>query len=288
VTTTAAAGGAIGWKPTKVFVILLENHDWSDIVGSSSAPYINSLLPTAAHATQYYNPPGNHPSEPNYLWLEAGTNFGIADDNDPVINSQSTTSHLVTQLENAGHTWKSYQEDIPGTDCPLVWYDHYGPKHNPMIFFQDVTNGNSSTSARCIAHVRPTTELATDLAANNVADYNFITPDTCNDMHSPCAPLNDPIKQGDVWLSTNIPILMASNAMMNGGVILITFDESENNDGPIGMIALGKHVKPGYAGSVHYTHSSTLRTVQEIFGLSPFLGDAANATDLADLFSTLP
>ena len=54
------------------------------------------------------------------------------------------------------------------------------------------------------------------------------------------------------------------------------------------MIVLGQYAKVGYTGTVHYTHSSTLRTVQTIFGLSPYLGDAANATDLSDLFTQLP
>src|SRR5204863_252749 len=66
-----------GNQPLKtVFLIMMENHNWSDITSSSSAPYINNtLLAIGAHAAQYFNPPGIHPSLPNYLWLEAGTNF---------------------------------------------------------------------------------------------------------------------------------------------------------------------------------------------------------------------
>src|SRR4051812_27260166 len=57
-----------------VFVIVMENFDWSMVEGSPSAPYINgTLLPMASHARAYYNPPGSHPSLPNYLGLEAGT-----------------------------------------------------------------------------------------------------------------------------------------------------------------------------------------------------------------------
>ena len=287
-TTTTTSSATAAWKPTKVFLILLENHNWSDIKGSASAPYINGLLAKGAHAEQYFNPPGNHPSEPNYLWLEAGTNFGVTDDNDPSLNSQTTTAHLVTQLEAAGHTWKSYQEDISGTDCPLTSVNNYAPKHNPMVFFQDVTSDNSPTAARCIAHVRPYTELAADLTADTVADYNFLTPNLCNDMHNSCAPLNDNIKQGDTWLSTEVPKILASAAYSAGAVIFITWDESELGDFPIGMIALSSGVKAGYSNTIKYTHSSTLRTVQSIFGLSPFLGDAANATDLADFFTTVP
>ena len=270
-----------------VFLVLMENHNWSDIHGSASAPYLNHLLTVGAHAEQYFNPPGIHPSEPNYLWLEAGTNFGVLNDSNPASNHQSTTDHLVTQLETAGITWRSYQQGISGTVCPLTATGSYAPKHNPMIFFDDITDTRSATSAHCISHVRPYTELATDLAAGTTARYNFITPDLCHDMHDSCAPISDPISQGDTFLSTAIPQIMASDAYRNGGVILITWDESEGGDFPIGMIVLGASVTPGHSSSTHYTHGSTLRTVEEIFGV-PLLRDAATATDLADLLGTAP
>src|SRR5437016_3106292 len=174
-----------------VFVVLMENQDWSNIRGNASAPYINdTLLPMASHAEQYYNPPGNHPSEPNYLWLEAGTNFGIRDDNSPGSNHQRTTRHLVSLLNAAGVSWTAYQEDISGTTCPLSNRGSYAVKHNPFVFFDDVTGSNNPADAYCIAHVRPYSELATDLSNNTVARYNFITPNVCHDMHDSCAPLN--------------------------------------------------------------------------------------------------
>jgi hypothetical protein len=289
-TTTVSRSYSIRAVSDKhVFLIMMENHNWSDIKNSTSAPYINTtLLPMASYAEQYYNPPGNHPSEPNYLWLEAGKNFGISDDLDPAINHQSTTQHLVTLLSNAGLSWKSYQEDISGTDCPLTGSGLYAPKHNPMVFFDDVTNTNDPNSANCISHVRPFTELATDLQQNTEPNYSFITPNLCNDMHDSCAPLNDPVKQGDTWLSQNLPTILNSQAYANGGIVFITWDEGVGGDGPIGMIVLSNNAKGGgYSNTIQYTHSSTLRTIEEIFGVTPMLGDAANATDLSDLFKTL-
>jgi trimethylamine:corrinoid methyltransferase-like protein len=44
----------------------------------------------------------------------------------------------------------------------------------------------------------------------------------------------------------------------------------------------------GYTNSIHYTHSSTLRTIEEIFSITPLLGDASKATDLSDLFKKFP
>src|SRR6266849_2305917 len=212
-----------------VWIILMENHNWSQIIGSKSAPYINStLLPIASHAEQYFNPPGIHPSLPNYLWLEAGTNFGILDDNPPSLDHQSTTSHLVTLLNTAGIPCKAYEENISGTACPLMDSGLYAVRHDPFVYFDDVTNTLDPNSASCIAHVRPYTELATDLAANTVAAYNFITPNVCDDMHDRCK--NNPIRQGDTWLSQNLPTILGSQAYQSGAVFIV-WDEAATGDG---------------------------------------------------------
>jgi hypothetical protein len=274
-----------------VFIIVMENHNWSDIFNNPSAPYINqTLLSQASYALQYFNPPGNHPSEPNYLWLEAGTSLGIDNDDPPVNNHQSSTEHLVTYLEKAGITWKAYQEGISGKVCPLKSTGLYAPKHNPMVFFDDVTDNNNPNSTYCIAHERPFTELQSDLTNGSVAQYNFITPNLCDDMHNTdgCATL-DSVKNGDTWLSEQVPMILASNAYQQGGVIFITWDESENGDHPVGMIVLSPFAKGGgYSNSIHYTHSSTLRTIEEIFNIPQLLGDASKATDLSDLFNQFP
>ncbi len=276
---------------TTVFLIVMENHNWSAVYQRPSAPYINKmLLPMASYAQRYYNPPSIHPSEPNYLWLEAGTNFGIANDQNPQANHQSTSAHLVTLLTQANISWKSYQEDISGTTCPLTSKGLYAPKHNPMVYFDDVTASNDPKSTTCIAHVRPYAELATDLQNNNVARYTFITPNLCHDMHgaAQCATANW-VTAGDTWLSTAVPPILGSSAYQHGGLLLITWDEGEGSDGPIGLIVLSPVAKGGgYANTMHYTHSSTLRTIQEIFDVTPLLGDAAQAIDLRDLFTVFP
>jgi len=272
-----------------VFLIVMENTDWSSIKGSSSAPYINSLLPIAAHAEQYYNPPNNHPSLPNYLWLEAGTNFGISSDPNPP--QRTSSPHLANLLDAAGISWKTYQEDegsgaYDGSDCPNYgegnWYD---VNHNPFVYFTDVTNNTTY----CKAHVRPYSEFPTDLASSNVPRYNFIVPDLCHDMHEniSCSQSNR-IRFGDTWLSTEVPKILASPAYLNGGALFLVWDEAASNDGPIGMIVLSPKAKRGYSNTIAYDHSSTLRTMQEIFGVTPMIRDAANATDLSDLFVSFP
>ena len=378
----AALGGARAkaQEVKTVFVIAMENHNWTQPVNqftggiqqiylNPSAPFINSLVngtavavvngsefnisQQVAFATAYHNvlstPSGNnpdiHPSEPNYLWAEAGTNFGVLNDNDPFSatggTNQNTNLHLSSLLTRAGKTWKSYQEDIdlapnasnqlsnvvlpqfdwfvpinsfsgffaPGTTNRFNGSNqyNYAAKHNPQVFFTDTNGGNNAAPSNPLSsHYAPLQQLFTDLANNTVADYNWITPDQFNDMHSTLSAgykglTGDPAKilQGDDFLRQVVPAIMASEAYKNHGVIVIWFDESESDgiagdlqDGfnhtiPEIIISERAHKNVGgkpYASSVNYTHSSDLRTWQNIFHVGPYLADAANATDLSDLF----
>jgi phosphatidylinositol-3-phosphatase len=279
-----------------VFIIMEENHEWSLIQGSSSAPYINgTLLPMSSYSNEYYGgslngtPGALHPSLPNYLWLDAGSNFGITSDGDPtgsyLVNS---TAHIETLLHNAGHTWRSYAEGVSAGTCPLTDSGEYVCRHVPALYFLDDTGPNapSASSPYCIANVVPFTNLASDLSANTCANYNFITPNLDDDMH------DGTIQEADTWLSSVVPGILASQAYKNDGLLIITWDEAYNGSGaevtaPVGMIVISPLAKGGgyYNNSITYSHSSTLRSIEEIFNVSPMLGDAANATDLSDLFS---
>ena len=296
----ADAPGGVTHHIKTVFIILMENHNWTgddkSIAGKKRAHYIdNVLVPMGSHAEQYYNPPGLHPSLPNYLWLEAGTNFGILHDGLPKKNGQDTTQHLVTLLDNAGVSWKAYLEDAKGGVCPL---HNMGPvnadgnpsfagRYEPFSYFHDVTDNYDKHSQYCIEHLRPFGNLAKDLQKNDVARYNWITPNLCNDMHDNCD--HGAVRNGDQWLKDVVPMIMSSAAYQDGGALFITFDEANTGDGPIPMLVLSPFAKGhGYSNDIPYTHGSTLRTMQEIFGVGPFLRGAANANDLSDLFASFP
>jgi hypothetical protein len=251
-----------------------------------------------AHAESYYTPAGNHPSEPNYIWLEAGDNLNITDDNPPADNHQATKDHLTSQLEAKGISWKAYVEDMPAGICPLTATGLYDPKHTPMLYFDDVTGTNDGASKHCIDHVVPYTDLASDIATNTVPRYVFITPNLCHDMHgetlgTTCNNLfSDTIKTGNDWLQAEIPKIQASQAYKDSGVVFVVWDEGDEtgfppkgSDGPIPFIALGAKVKPGYVLNTKVTHSALLRTVQTIFGV-PFLRGAQMSPDLSEVFTS--
>jgi phosphatidylinositol-3-phosphatase len=276
-----------------VWLIVMENQNWASVKGNKSAPYINqTILPHASYTEQYFNPPNMHPSLPNYFWMEAGTNFGILDDRSPMIDSQSTAQHLVTLLQNApggAISWRAYDEGISGRDCPLYNRFPYAVRHNPFVYFDDVTGKKNSNSAYCIEHIRPFEEMAKDLANNSVARYNFITPNLCDDMHDSCSPRYNKLAQGDSWLEKYLPEILNSHAYQDNGAVFITWDEAVVGDGPIGMIVLSPLAKGnGYSNSIHYDHGALLRTLEEIFGVTPYLGSAASQPSLKDLFAVFP
>ncbi|MGD0526324.1 MAG: alkaline phosphatase family protein [Polyangiaceae bacterium] len=273
-----------------VFFILMSSEPWSDVAGSKSAPYINGkLLPAGAHCESYYAaPPMILQSEPNVVWLEAGQDFGFVTNGLPTVNHTASTGHLVDQLEAAGVTWKAYVEGATAGVCPIADVPPMRTYNVPFVFFDDVVGTPPAANAkRCVEHVFPYTQLATDIAKDAVPQYAFIVPDDCDDMHDVCNG-GDPVQQGDTWLSTAVPPILASKAYTTSGAVFIAWDFASTAYVPIGFIALSPKAKAGFAGTAMLTASSTLLSLQEIFGVGPDLGDAKNATDLRGLFESFP
>ncbi len=154
------------------------------------------------------------------------------------------------------------------------------------MFFQDIVGRTPSPTAPvCVAHHRPytTSSFAQALSQGTVAQYNFITPNLCNDMHgaSGC-PSSDVIAAGDSWLATNLPpIIQYANA--HNGVIFLVWDEPEGGSPLIPFLAIGPHIKPGYSSPTAVTHSALVKTVEKVFGL-PILPTVASANDFGDMF----
>ena len=269
-----------------VFIVMMENHNWDTIVDSDFCPYINkTLLPKSSYPTRYYSPPSVHPSEPNYLWTIAGTHFGIRDDQLPSVNHQSSTNTLAHQVDAAGISWKCYAEDITGKDIPDVNKNAYAVRHVPFLFFDSIRTNLAYTTN----HIRPFTELALDLTNQTAPRFCYIVPNVTNDMHDTTAGSPSSRKQGDDWLAREMPKILNSRAYTNSGALFVVWDEgTADSDGPIGCITLSPRAKGGgYHNENFYTHSSLLRTVQDIFALRPYLGDAAYSDDLSNLFKTI-
>ena len=285
-TAGAAAVAPAAWKGGTVFTIVMENHSRGEVFGNGQAPFINQLAADNGVAMGYHDS-YVHPSEPNYFWMVAGQNFGVLDDGDPAAHHLDTKSHIADQIENAGLTWKAYQESM-GAPCGLTSHGRYAAKHNPFAYFNDINGWDGAAfhpELRCNDHVVDYTQLDTDLANHAVPSYVFITPNLDNDMH------DKPIATGDAWLAREVPKIMASDSYKNGGVIFLLWDEgggSPASDDPP-FIAISPNAAHGMKSAVDYDTSSYLLTVQNILGLSALpCADAADrsaATSMTDLFS---
>ncbi len=288
---TAEAASAI----KHVFVIAMENTAAKEIYGNlKRAPYINkSIIPLYAHGTNFNDPLPKEDSEPHYIWMEAGTNAFPdhtfqSDDRPSASNSTASKDHLVAQIEHSGTTtWMTYQEDINAKTglCPIVSSFPYAAKHNPFVFFQDVSgNPPSKDSEYCTKRTKPYSAFAADLVANKMANYVFITPNLCHDMHGdPNCPEGHRVTAGDTWLSSELPRII-DWATKNAGVIFIVWDEgSSTTETKIPFLAIGPGVKVKHASSVKYDHGSLVRSIEEIFNL-PILPAVSNNNNLADMF----
>ena len=289
----ADAGPSAAATVQQVFIVAMENENLGQIEGDSAdAPYINgTLIPEGARATDFVDELAmGVPSEPHYVWMEAGTNVFAdhtftTDASPSASNSTASTAHLTAQIANAGLDWTAYEEGIDAATggCPIATSGFYAPKHDPFVFFRDVAgNPPAKTAASCAAHAKDLSALSGDLASASIASYVFITPDLCHDMHGAGGcPDDDLIRAGDDWLASNLPPIVAF-AGAHAGVVLVVWDEGDAS-GHLPFLAVGKGVKPGYAGAQTYTHSSVLKTVERILGL-PTLAAVDAAADLSDLF----
>ena len=179
----------------------------------------------------------------------------------------------------------AYQEGMSGKigACPINSSrdTHYAAKHNPFVFFKDIAGDPpSKTNGYCAAHHRPLTALAADMARGSVANYVFVTPDLCHDMHDKCGNPSR-VRNGDDWLKSKLPA-MIDWANRNSGVIFLAWDEGHETR-KLPFLAIGPQVRKGYAGSVPYDHGTVIRTVETIFGL-PALKTVSGSNDLRDLF----
>jgi hypothetical protein len=351
---TAAAAGL---PPIRhVFVLVLENQSFGVTFGKNSpAPYLaNNLTAKGALLRNYYGI--GHSSLDNYLALISGqapnsqtqgdcptvTEFRLSqpklDVNGQALGSgclyPKTVKTLPDQLEAAKLTWKGYMEDMgndPTRESATCGHapagsrersyvaavgDKYAARHDPFIYFHTIIDDQS----RCDSHVVNLEQLPTDLRSiESTPHYSFITPNVCNDGHdAKCVDGNPGGFQAiEAFLQNWVPLIMASAAYKQDGLLIITFDESDSTGddastaccgekglpgesqlpgyngpggGKIGAVLLSPFIKPGTASAVPYNHYSALRYVEDQFGLEHlgYAGQKGLASFGSDVFTQAP
>lgn len=271
-----------------VFIVVLENHSYEDVFGNTKdMPYLNGLATTYAYATGYYA--DSHPSLPNYFMLTTGNRIVNGVDEHP---GDVTDDNVIGHLVGAGKTWKSYSEGLPSVGYAGGDTGIYQERFNPISYFSDVRE-NASEAINLV----PFGQFAVDLANHALPDYSWIGPDQYDNAHS-CPPDNpnctddQKLAAADAWLQTNLGPLIKSPDFNTpgGGLLIITFDESEETDtahggGHVLWIAVGPDVRKSYTSSALYQHESTLRLMMAVIGLDSFPGSAATAPDMREFLA---
>ena len=275
-------GGRTGLAPATyrhVVVIMDENQSYGDIIGRSSAPYLNHLAARCGLATNYRGV--THPSHANYMAITGGirTPAGYID-----------APNIFRQVRRAGGSWRVYQEAMP-RNCDRKSAPPYKAGHNPGISYASIRFGCRLWDVGWSAFKR-------SVAAHRLPTYAFITPDQCHNMHASCTRGTNAIRAGDDWLRRVIPKIVQTPGYQRGRtVIFITWDEGSNGQSAeqrgenclalvhlddrschVPTFVMSEYVAPGTHSGLLFSHYSVLQTTERLLGVEPFIGHAADPT----------
>jgi hypothetical protein len=243
--------------------IVMENHSYDQIIGSSDAPYINQLAAQHGLATNFHAE--SHPSLPNYIAMTSGSTQGIVDDDPPADHPLDVPS--IFSLLPAGGS-RSLQESMP-TNCAKADSGEYAVRHNPQAYFVNLAGD-------CGQFNVPLGDTP-DLSAR----FTFVTPNLIHDMH------DGTVSDGDTWLSTFTPSVLSSAEYAAGRTaVFLTWDEDDQlGDNHVATLVIAPSVAPGTKATARLDHYALLRATQEMLGVTPLLGSAATAADLRTAFN---
>jgi membrane-associated phospholipid phosphatase len=269
-TSTSPRGAAQAGAVSHVVLVVEENHEFGQIIGSREAPFLNRLATEGTLLTGYYAI--GHPSLPNYIALVAGDPLGIHND--------CRTCHrhgrsLVDQLQAAGISWKAYYQGLPAPCSAAASAGAYVKKVDPFLHLDSVR----SSPLRC-RRVVPLIQLSADLKRGRLPRFSMVAPDLAHDMHS------GSIRQADTFLHRLDRQLLAAPPRRNGMLLIVTFDEGRSDHGPHGRpggghvatIVVGPGVPVGARDPTPYDHYALLRSLERRFGLRPLRHAADRGT----------
>ena len=271
---TAADAAPSGAPAPHVMVIMMENTDYSQAIGSSAMPYLNELAHEYAGFTQGYG--WSYPSLPNYMELLAGSTLGISSDCDPGDSgcTDLTAQTFTDELESAGVSWHAYfQDDVSGCDDNPSDFFHgnYDVEHNAFAYMADF-----ATQCKHLSGFAP---LLANLSGPNAPDYNYVVPDLDNDGGD-----NGTMSSGDTWLSTEVPQIMSTPWYRDGGQIVVLYDTGYGNSGGFNgssggqippIVVVSAQTRGMGLRAAPLNTAGVLRSLEHAYQV-PYLGDAAD------------
>ncbi len=257
-------------RPDHVVIVIMENHSYGNIVGSSAAPNINALMSDTDATTFSSSYAIEHPSQPNYLDLFSGNHQGMTTDNVPT-NYPFTTANLARELLDSNLTYTTYSEDLPSVGFDGATSGNYARKHNPAANWVGTgTNQILSTTNQ------PFTAFPTNYA--NLPTVSIVVPNLNNDMHNGTG--NGPITLGDTWYQTNVrPYLLWAET--HNSLLILTWDEDDLSSSNLILTVFGGQMVKRGTDTSTINHFSVLRTVEDMYKLG-HAGSSAQAAPITN------
>src|ERR1700730_9327042 len=232
-----------------VVLVVEENSSYSEVIGSSEMPYLNSLAAQYGLATRYFA--NTHPSIGNYFMLTTGQIVT----NDDSFTGTVDIDNIVRELLASGKTWKSYAES---RNDPIL----YAKWHDPLSYFSDVVN--SSTQMQNLTLL---SQFSSDLTNKVLPNFSFVVPNLLNDGHS------GPLQLADSWLQDNIAPLISNATLEKDRMLTIIFvaaatTHTQHGGGHVAAVVISPKAKQGFQSTTLYQHQSLLRLILEGLGVS--------------------
>lgn len=267
-----------------VFVIVEENHSFTDVIGNPAAPNLNALASAYGVATNYFGV--SHPSEPNYVALLGGSPFTVNSDNAYYVQRLAAPS-LISELDHAHVSWKAYLQGLPHAGYQGICYPancNGEPDKDPLYVSKHVGIMNFTTSLNAADWSRqvPIGRLAADLRRGRVPAFSWVIPDECHDEHGDppyCIDSGNPfdpqdqrlVAFGDHYLGQLVAEITHAGFWAKGNnAIDIVYDEGDDNvhgGGRVADIVVTSHGPRHMRDHALYSHYSLLRTIQRNFGV---------------------
>ena len=254
-----------------IVIVVEENKDYEQIIGSPAAPYINGTLKAeGADLTRMYAE--EHHSEGNYFWLLSGSNHAMGF-HDQIPAEPIAAGNLAQQLIAAGLSFKGYSEDLPAIGSTVSGAGLYARKHVPWVAFSNIPNGSTAANSSNLRFA----DFPSDYT--KLPTVAFVIPNLINDMHDGRPPSS--VAAGDTWLREHLDGYYQW-AKEHNSLLILTFDEDAHGPaGPtdpaakqmhsknrIATLIAGAHIKPGeYAEGKGVNHVTLLRTIEAMYKL---------------------
>ncbi len=268
-------------KYAHVVFVLEENFAYSEIIGSSSAPTLTALSKTyyTASFTQAFAI--THPSEPNYLDLFSGSNQGVTtDESGPDANAPFNDCNLGSSLIQKGYTFIGYSEGQPSVGWIAGDVGNYYTKHCPWINWIGYNTNKDTIPEKSD---QPFTSFPDSNHFSTLPTVSWVIPNSIDDMHDGSAPTS--IQNGDSWFKTHIMPLVRW-AVKNNTLVITIWDEDDlAHSNNIPCLFSGPNIIGGSYSTPKFNHYDVLKTIEDMYSLSPLCGSSSSGTDLTGFWS---